>query len=124
MTIMVDWGLRDSLRGLQGWLLPPLLSLLLIPGHNSSLRQVLHCSAGSLQHQLFNDYSSKYHHTGEHEIRAGAGHSLSGWSIAFKREITDTETEIADTESFKIEIPDTKIKTGIRKESCNTLFFS
>ena len=49
---MVDWGVRDSLRGLQGWLLPPLLSLLLIPGHNSSLRQVLHCSAGSLQHQL------------------------------------------------------------------------
>ena len=110
---MVDWGVRDSLRGLQGWLLPPLLSLLLIPGHNSSLRQVVHCSAFYLQHQQhFNDYSSTYYHTGEHEIRAGAGHSLSGWSIPFKTEIPNTETEIANMKSFKTEIPDTKIKTG------------
>ena len=116
---MVDWGVRDSLRGLQGWLLPPLLSLLLIPGHNSSLRQVLHCS---VLPDLFNidfAYCSTYHvPTGEHEIRAGAGHSLSGWSIAFKTEIPNTETEIAaNKKSFKIEIPDTIIKTGMREES-------
>jgi len=34
------WVVRGTLRGLQGWILPPLLSLLLIPGHHSSLRQV------------------------------------------------------------------------------------
>ena len=34
-------GVEAPLRGLQGWILPPLLSLLLIPGHHSSLRQVI-----------------------------------------------------------------------------------
>ena len=57
---MVDWGVRDSLRGLQGWLLPPLLSLLLIPGHNSSLRQVLCFSVCSLQYQYFTQVNTKY----------------------------------------------------------------
>ena len=33
-------GVEGPLKGLQGWVLPPLLSLLLIPGHHSSLRQV------------------------------------------------------------------------------------